>query len=75
MKYKSIPCIIEATQFLDINNPPDGVKLNALNMHYVVTVQKQFVPISVGEWVITEADGIHHYPCADAVFRAKYELV
>lgn len=54
---------------------PDGVKFdhNSQRM-YVTTIQGEAVLISYGEWVITEPDGIHHYPCADDVFTRKYEL-
>lgn len=26
-----------------------------------------------GDWIITEPDGIHHYPCKPAIFEATYE--
>lgn len=40
---------------------------------YVTTMQGQHVLIHVGEWVVTESDGKHHYPIADAEFRRIYE--
>lgn len=43
--------------------------------YYVVTIQHQKVYVEPGEWIITEFDGLHHYPCSDAVFRATYDPV
>jgi hypothetical protein len=42
---------------------------------YVTTVSGEKVRIHPGEWVITEPDGVHHYPCKADVFEATYEPV
>lgn len=39
----------------------------------VTTIQGQRVAISPGEWVITESDGVHHYPCSAEEFSRLYE--
>jgi len=89
MKYRSKPTVIEAVQFLPLTDHklklPEGVtgihSPGADNwayegcMFYVTTIQGQKVPVSEGEWIIAEPDGIHHYPCAPDVFAARYEPV
>ena len=47
---------------------------------YVVTVQGEKVYVRPGEWVIVEMNRgtgctPFAYPCADAIFRAKYDPV
>jgi len=42
---------------------------------YVTTIQGQRVEIGPGEWVITESDGVHHYPCKPDEFERIYEPV
>lgn len=50
-------------------------KNNAL--HYArftcVTVHGQETNVEVGDWIITEPDGIHHYPCKPDIFAETYE--
>jgi hypothetical protein len=41
---------------------------------YVVTIQGREVDVSPGEWIIQEPDGEHYYPCADDIFKDRYEL-
>jgi hypothetical protein len=90
MKYRKKPVVVEAVQ-LDTSGPhktalPDGVTGvfdlgGADNWDYegsrffVTTIQGQRVEVKRGEWIITEPDGIHHYPCDPAVFEATYEPV
>lgn len=31
--------------------------------------------VAPGDWIITEPDGIHHYPCKPDIFENTYELV
>lgn len=42
---------------------------------YVVTIHGQKTLVAEGDWIITEPDGIHHYPCKPDVFEAKYYSV
>ena len=39
----------------------------------VTTIQGQWVYAKPGEWIIRENASNRFYPCADEVFRAKYE--
>ncbi len=34
-----------------------------------------FATIAPGDWIITELDGVNHYPCNAAHFAATYEPV
>lgn len=89
-KYRKKPVEVEAVQFevdhiLGIKPMPAGVvteyegdpgSLEGQRVrYYVVTIQYQKVCIQPGEWVITEPDGVHHYPCSDEVFRNTYDAV
>ena len=73
-KYQKKPVVIEAHQLVKGEPWPDGVKWNGRQM-YVTTTQRVDVPITYGEWVMPEGDGIHFYPCADEVFQRTYDLV
>lgn len=41
----------------------------------VVTIHQQIAYLDPGDWVITELDGIHHYPCKPDVFEKTYEPI
>jgi len=76
MKYKKKPIIVDAEQFLDVENPPRGVIASDGNCAFhVVTIQGKSVYVNIGEWIIAESDGEHFYPCADEVFKATYDEV
>jgi hypothetical protein len=38
-----------------------------------VTIHGQETSVAVDDWVITEPDGIHHYPCKPDIFAASYD--
>jgi hypothetical protein len=40
---------------------------------YVTTIHGQRAYLAPGDWVITEPDGVHHYPCKPDIFEASYE--
>jgi len=77
--FKRKPTTVDAEQFEDYTRPCRGVRTNnetaPTPTAYVVTMQKRIVPVSVGEWIIAEADGEHFYPIADAEFKRIYEPV
>ncbi len=87
MKYKNKPMTVEATRFdpycihkYKLPNGVNGFVPGGDNYGYsggifwVTTIQDVQTPIKAGEWVITEDDGIHHYPCSDEVFRKRYQV-
>lgn len=41
----------------------------------VLTIHEEWVRVAPGDWIITEPDGKHHYPCKPAVFDATYDPV
>lgn len=41
----------------------------------VRTIHGQVAYLESGDWVITEPDGIHHYPCKPEIFNNTYEPV
>jgi len=42
---------------------------------YVVTIHGQRAYLSPGDYVVTEKDGLHHYPCKPDIWEAGHELI
>jgi hypothetical protein len=38
----------------------------------VITIHGEKTPVAVNDWIITEPDGEHHYPCKPDIFAARY---
>jgi hypothetical protein len=78
-KYRKKPIVVEATQWFYAMNPetyPEGVQWSkSQGCYYVVTIHEQKAWLDEGDWVITESDGVHHYPCKPDVFAVTYEAV
>jgi hypothetical protein len=76
-KFRKKPVVVEAQQFLGFYHTPwpEGVKVDqeAGPRCYVVTAHGQNAYLDKGDWVITEPDGVHHYPCKPDIFAATYE--
>ncbi len=85
MKFRKRPAVVEAEQWWPGRAVPgvsyeedyvmedaDGER-RVRNKPYVVTIHDQRAHLSPGDWVITEPDGIHHYPCKPEIFAATYE--
>lgn len=70
--YKRKPTTVDAEQFDNPDKPPRGVKFSDSLGHYVTTIQGRHVCVSIGEWIIREADGDHFYPIADETFSELY---
>jgi hypothetical protein len=86
-RFRKKPIEIEAEQYLGPNlvsrgqnlpNSPfgvlwaemwDGAKL----CPYIVTIHGQKTFIECGDWIITEPDGVHHYPCKPDIFKDTYD--
>ena len=89
-KYRSKPKEVEAVQIvgdmiLD-NCLPPGVTSLSHRIHpsrrevssfngEVTTIHGQRTRVTIGDWIITEPDGIHHYPCKPDIFDLTYELI
>jgi len=77
MRFRKRPIIVEATQWfpgVDVAGvkkypPIDGID----EAWFVETIHGKMAWLHPGDWVITEPDKIHHYPCKPDVFAATYE--
>lgn len=83
-QFRKKPVVVEAVKLtdeaLDAEHPSElhipGVGYDPVHREALVTTihgDKLFV--HVGEWIITEPDGKHHYPCKPDIFEATYEPV
>jgi hypothetical protein len=41
---------------------------------FVTTMDGMKMPVVAGDWIVTEMDGIHHFPLKPNVFAATYEV-
>jgi hypothetical protein len=73
MKYRKRPIVVEATQWFPGANIPGVYFDNYADRYYVMTIHGQNAYLDPGDWVITEPDGIHHYPCKPDIFDQTYE--
>ena len=74
MKFRKKPVVVEAEQWFEKDqcrrknvvfyNPDDGF--------YVVTIHGQKATLADGDWIITEPNGVNHYPCKPEIFAAIY---
>lgn len=84
-KYRKKPVVVEAVQWfpgkqvVGATERCDGLVLaNGVSTEIYATVETihgRPAVVRAGDWVITEPDGIHHYPCKPDVFAAFYEEV
>jgi hypothetical protein len=78
-KFRKKPVIVEAEQFFMRGNPehyPEGIRWDHdEGSYYVTTIHGQKAYLTDEDFVITEPDGLHHYPCKPAIFAANYEPV
>jgi hypothetical protein len=86
-KYRKRPVIVEAEQWfpdkvvagVDWEPPQHEPSRSGREAFvrpataYVVTIHGQRAYLAPGDWVITEPDGVHHYPCKPDVFDKTYE--
>ncbi len=87
-KYRKKPVVVEASQWNpDMKDwPGKGIpddlgviwQFNSeghVSDGIVTTIHGQKTKVAIGDWVIVEPDGIHHYPCKPDIFEATYEKV
>ncbi len=82
-KFRKNPVIVEAWQFFYSGPTVPGVFYPSVSDDgktyigdaYVTTIHGQIAYLNDGDWVITEPDGEHHYPCKDEIFRSLYRPV
>lgn len=74
-RYRSKPVEIDAEQW----HPGKSVRgvfalgVDPYVMPCVITIHGQVTPISPGDWIVAEPDGIHFYPCKPDIFESRYE--
>jgi hypothetical protein len=83
MKFRRKPEFVDAIQFTDVNNPPEGVqRYNYLKVEpddtgeafaYKVHAAR-WISIEVGDWIATHADG-HKWVYLKEEFERKFEEV
>jgi hypothetical protein len=82
-KFLRKPTIVEAEQWFPgkqvsgvteviFSDGPNGAT-KSCGYGHCVTIHGEVTKVSPGDWVITEPDGEHHYPCKDEIFRATYD--
>lgn len=74
-KYRKKPVIVEAEQFLEGKPLLRGVQVEKGEYASVITIHNQKAYLQYGDWVITEPDGKHFYPCKPDIFKQTYEKV
>lgn len=75
MKFRKKPVVIEANQYRGRNDIPGVCDLVdcGLPTHVHTIHDNQPVLIEYQDWIITEPDGIHYYPCKPDIFETIYE--
>lgn len=75
-RFRKKPVEIEAVQWFPGRDVP-GVRVPVPGDGdpYVITIHGQATLVAPGDWIITEPDGKHHYPCRPDIFEATYEPV
>jgi len=73
-RYRSKPKEVEATQWQSGADVP-GVYFTTGGTPYVITIHGQRAYLVPGDFVITEPDGEHHYPCKPDIFADRYEAI
>ncbi len=84
-KFRKKPIVVEAEQWWpgrQIRGVYYGVEYTTEDLDgermvmdepYVITIHGSRHQLKSGDWVITEPDGIHHYPCKPDIFEVTYE--
>lgn len=72
-KYRAKPVEVVAEQWTT-EYKPASVTVEGPGHGFVVGKQGR-VACGLDDFIITEPDGSGFYPCAPAIFRAKYELI
>ncbi len=79
-KFRKRPITVEAVQFRYGESPAGICRCplgpgGACDPHIHTIHQGQTVLLTDGDWIITEPDGEHFYPCKPEIFFATYEEV
>lgn len=77
--------LLEAILF-DGKSYPKGLQMTSASYHKerrhisawfgeVITIHNQKTKVIEGDWIITEPNGINHYPCKPDIFEQSYDKV
>ena len=76
-KYRKKPTVVDAEQWFVSSNPetwhPAVTWLEERGCYAVKTIHGEYASLTDGDWIITEPDGVHAYPCKPDIFSATYE--
>lgn len=80
--YRKNPVEIEAEQYKEYGKLVNGM-CNSQSCFvagntepHVHTIHKgQIVNLAVGDWIISEPDGVHYYPCKPDIFEQTYDSI
>ncbi len=82
MKFRKKPVVIEAEQYTEYGKLVKGMCnsrscfKDVNNQPHVHTIHNnQIVNLEVGDFIISEPDGKHFYPCKPDIFKKTYEAV
>ncbi len=73
-KYESLPTIIEAEQWFP-GKDIEGVVYKGGDLAVCVTIHGQQTDIAPGDYIITEPNGVNHYPCKPELFEKRYRPI
>ena len=81
-RYRKRPVVIDAEQYVEYGKLIKGMCnsrscfTSGNNEPHVHTIHNnQIVILEIGDWIISEPDGKHFYPCKPDIFDNTYELV
>lgn len=87
-KYRKKPIVVEAERWLPKQDEwpgrdiPDKLGViwefdctGQVCNGFVTTIHGQEAKVAKGDWVITEPDGEHFYPCKPDIFEETYEKI
>jgi hypothetical protein len=77
--------LLESVLF-DGQSYPKGLQMTSCSYHKenriinawfgeVITIHNQRVRVVEGDWIITEPNGLNHYPCKPDIFEKTYEPI
>ena len=73
--FRKKPITVQAEQWFPGKIIPGEVEIEGVGEGRCSTIQGHTARIRPGDWVITEPDGVHHYPCDPEVFANTYEQI
>lgn len=81
-QYVKKPVVIEAEQYIEYGKSVKGM-CNSMSCfragndkpHVHTIHNNQIVNLEIGDYVISEPDGEHYYPCKPEVFEKTYEEI